>query len=278
MTPRLLLCLTFCSVSACQPSPPPTAEAPSRLAEQDSPAEPAPIPPPEPLPPPPPPPPPRPAAAPEPTAAAARPPPELLHPSEANETAPERYIVKLETTKGDVYVDIRRNWAPLGADRFFNLVKRRYLDDTAFFRVVAGFMAQIGIHGNPAVNSAWRNARIQDDPVKESNVRGMLSFATSGKNSRTTQFFISLADNSRLDGMGFAPIGRVRNMDVVDRIYAGYGEGAPAGRGPAQDRIQSEGNAYLRREFPELDYVRHAVIVDRVPNVEASEIKLQPGQ
>jgi peptidyl-prolyl cis-trans isomerase A (cyclophilin A) len=170
--------------------------------------------------------------------------------------------VRLETTKGEVYVDIRRSWAPIGADRFYNLVKRGYFDDTAFFRVVAGFMAQIGIHGHPAVNAAWRNARIDDDPVQQSNSRGMLSFATSGKNSRTTQFFINLVDNARLDGMGFAPIGRVRNMNVVDLLNSEYGEGAPAGRGPVQGRIQSEGNAYLRREFPALDYIRRAVITD----------------
>jgi peptidyl-prolyl cis-trans isomerase A (cyclophilin A) len=126
-------------------------------------------------------------------------------------------------------------------------------------------MAQVGIHGHPAVNAAWRNARIEDDPVQQSNVRGMVSFATSGKNSRTTQFFINFTDNARLDAMGFAPIGRVRNMDVIDRLYSGYGEGAPAGSGPLQARIQSEGNTYLRREFPELDYIRRAPIeVQRV--------------
>jgi peptidyl-prolyl cis-trans isomerase A (cyclophilin A) len=190
----------------------------------------------------------------------AEPPAALLRPGEATETAPERYSVRLDTTKGEVYIDVRRSWAPRGADRFYNLVKRGYFDDTAFFRVVAGFMAQIGIHGHPAVNTAWRNARIEDDPVTQSNTRGMVTFATSGKNSRTTQFFINLVDNARLDGMGFAPIGRVRNVNVVERLYAEYGEGAPAGRGPIQARIQSEGNAYLRREFPELDYIRRASV------------------
>jgi peptidyl-prolyl cis-trans isomerase A (cyclophilin A) len=188
--------------------------------------------------------------------------PALLDPSRARETAPERYTVSLDTTKGEILVDVRRSWAPLGADRFYNLVKIGYFDDTAFFRVVAGFMAQIGIHGDPEINRVWRTQRIEDDPVAHQNAAGTVSFATSGKNSRVNQIFINLVDNSRLDAMGFAPIGRVRGLDVVEQLHSGYGEGAPAGRGPLQARVQNEGNAYLRAEFPQLDYIRSAKVVD----------------
>lgn len=268
-------------VAGCRPAPPPSGE-PSSLQAQEDPAahEAAPAPPPEPPPPPPPPPPPSPPpppAAPE-AAAASEPPAALLRPEEANETAPERFSVRLDTTKGEVYIDVRRSWAPRGADRFYNLVQRGFFDDNAFFRVVAGFMAQVGLHGHPAVNAAWRNARIEDDPVQQTNARGMLSFATSGKNSRTTQFFINLVDNARLDAMGFAPIGRVRNINVVDRLYAEYGEGAPAGRGPFQARIQNEGNAYLRRDFPELDYIRRATITDQAHSPEPAEGATGPAR
>lgn len=190
--------------------------------------------------------------------------PGLLDPSQAVLTAPERFTVVLDTTKGLVDIDVRRSWAPAGADRFYSLVKIGYFDDTAFFRVIPGFMAQVGIHGDPEVNRAWRMQRIEDDPVTQSNTRGMVSFATSGRNSRVNQFFINFGDNARLDAMGFAPIGRVRDMAVVDQLYGGYGEGAPAGRGPLQARIQSEGNAYLRAEFPELDSIRRAYVADEL--------------
>lgn len=184
----------------------------------------------------------------------------LLEPA-PDETAPDEYTVVLDTTKGEIELRVHRAWSPKGADRFYTLVKRGYYDDTAFFRVVSGFMAQIGIHGNGQVNAAWRMRRIEDDPpAGQSNTRGRVSFATSGPNSRTTQFFINFADNGRLDGMGFTPFAEVTNMSVVDSLYAGYGEGAPGGRGPSQGRIQSEGNAYLRAEFPELDYIRSARI------------------
>jgi peptidyl-prolyl cis-trans isomerase A (cyclophilin A) len=186
----------------------------------------------------------------------------LLDPEKASRTAPDKFTVKLETVRGDILIDVQREWAPRGADRFYGLVKAGYYDDVAFFRVVGGFMAQVGIHGDPRVNAVWRSARIADDPVKESNTRGMVSFATSGPDSRTTQFFINFADNSRLDGMGFSPFGKVRDMTPVDLVYSGYGEGAPRGRGPVQARIQSEGNAYLHAEFPKLDYIRKATIVD----------------
>ena len=168
------------------------------------------------------------------------------------------------STKGLVDIDMRRSWAPAGVDRFYSLVKIGYFDDTAFFRVIPGFMAQIGIHGNPEINRAWRMQKIEDDPVTQSNTRGTVSFATSGRNSRVNQFFINFADNSRLDPMGFAPIGRVRSMDIVDQLFGGYGEGAPAGKGPQQARLQSEGNAYLKAEFPELDYIKRVYIAEEV--------------
>lgn len=190
-------------------------------------------------------------------------PSKLQDPSSATERAPDHYTVELDTTKGTIGIEVTREWAPQGADRFYNLVKIGYYDDVAFFRVVDGFMAQVGIHGDPAVSRTWKMARIPDDPVRGSNTRGMVTFATSGPDSRTTQFFINFSDNSNLDGMGFSPFGRVRPADMakVDQLYKGYGEGAPRGRGPAQARIQAEGNRYLHAEFPELDYIRHARIV-----------------
>jgi peptidyl-prolyl cis-trans isomerase A (cyclophilin A) len=159
-------------------------------------------------------------------------------------------------------IEVQRDWAPYGADRFYELVKNGYFDGQRFFRVLSGFMAQFGIHGDPKVSAAWRERRIPDDPVKQSNTRGMVSFATAGPNTRTTQVFINYADNSALDGQGFAPFGRVvEGMDAVDRLFAGYGEGAPRGRGPDQGRIQGEGEAYLARDFPKLDSVKRATIV-----------------
>jgi peptidyl-prolyl cis-trans isomerase A (cyclophilin A) len=190
--------------------------------------------------------------------------PGLRNPAHAREQAPERYTVVLTTTTGDITIDVRRSWAPLGADRFYNLVKVGAYNEAAFFRVIDGFMAQVGLHGDPDVNRIWRSQRIPDDPVQQSNTRGMVSFATSGKDARVNQFFINTGNNARLDAMGFAPFGRVREMDVVDQLYSGYGEGAPAGRGPRQQRIQLEGNAYLKREFPMLDYIRFARVVDEV--------------
>jgi peptidyl-prolyl cis-trans isomerase A (cyclophilin A) len=189
--------------------------------------------------------------------------PALFDPTKADQKAPATYDVKFETTKGDVLIKVTRSWAPNGADRFYNLVKIGYFDDTAFFRVLPGFMAQFGINGNPEVNRIWKNSQIPDDPVKESNRRGYLTFATAGPDTRTTQLFINFADNSRLDGQGFAPIGKVvKGMDVVDSIYAGYGEGSPQGKGPNQGFIQGGGNQYLKKFFPQLDYITNASIVE----------------
>jgi peptidyl-prolyl cis-trans isomerase A (cyclophilin A) len=187
----------------------------------------------------------------------------LTDPSKATATAPAKFTVKLETTAGDILIDVDRAWAPKGADRIYNLVKAGYYNDVAFFRVIGGFMAQVGIHGDPNVNKVWRNARIEDDKAGvQSNTRGMVSFATAGPNTRTTQFFINFGNNARLDGMGFAPFGKVRDMAVVDKLYAEYGEGAPNGRGPDQGRIQMEGNKYLKSDFPKLSWIKQASIVE----------------
>lgn len=179
------------------------------------------------------------------------------------ERSPAEYVVRLETTKGNIDIDVSRALAPRGADRFFNLVNRGYYTDVAFFRVIPNFMAQVGLHGDPAMNAKWRTNRIQDDPVKGSNIRGTVTFATSGPNSRTTQFFINFKNNARLDGMGFAPFGNVRaaSLPILDSLHGGYGEGAPRGRGPMQGRIHREGNAYLKKEFPQLDYIKKATIL-----------------
>ncbi len=171
-------------------------------------------------------------------------------------------MVKFETTKGDILIDVTRSWAPEGADRFYNLVSIGYYDDIAFFRVIDGFMAQFGIHGDPAVARVWKEAQIQDDPVSQSNTEGMLTFATAGPNTRTTQLFMNFGDNSNLNGMGFAPFGKLRSMDVLNKINSEYGEGAPRGRGPHQGRVQSQGNTYLKASFPNLDYITKATIVE----------------
>ena len=181
-----------------------------------------------------------------------------------HERAPATFQARFETGKGDFVIEVHRDWSPLGADRFYNLVNSGFFDGVRFFRVISGFMAQFGIHGDPKVAAAWRDATIADDPVRQHNVRGMVSFATAGPNTRTTQLFINYADNSRLDGMRFSPIGQVvQGMEVVDRLYGAYGEGAPAGHGPSQGRIQTEGNEYLARDFPRLDQIKRATIVAR---------------
>jgi peptidyl-prolyl cis-trans isomerase A (cyclophilin A) len=199
----------------------------------------------------------------EPSAAAG--PPPLMDPASAalNQPAPESFTVRIETTQGDFVVAVDRALAPRGADRFYNLARHGYYDGVRFFRVLPGFVVQFGIHGEPALAAVWREARIPDDPVRASNLRGTLTYAMAGPDTRTVQLFINLADNTRLDAQGFAPFGRVvEGMDVVDRLHAGYGEGAPMGRGPDQGRIQAEGEAYLAREFPLLDRVLRARVVE----------------
>jgi peptidyl-prolyl cis-trans isomerase A (cyclophilin A) len=185
----------------------------------------------------------------------------LKNPAALNEKAPETFKAEFDTSKGKVVIEVHRAWAPNGADRFYNLVKNGFFDEVRFFRVLNNFMAQFGIHPDPSVMAAWRNARIPDDPVKESNKRGYVTFATAGPNTRTTQIFINFGDNAGLDSQGFAPFGRViSGMDVVDKLYSGYGEGAPQGGGPSQARLQAEGNAYLTKDFPKLDYIKTATI------------------
>ena len=184
----------------------------------------------------------------------------LLHPEapEMNRRAPERFVVRLETSKGLVVVEVHRDWAPLGADRFFNLVKSGYYDGVKFFRVVPGFVVQWGIHEDPSIAMTWLKATIPDDPVKESNKRGFVTFAKSGApNSRSVQLFINLVDNDRLDKMGFAPFGKVsEGMDVVEKLYGGYAEGLKQ----LQGRIADEGNAFLEKNYPELDSIKKATI------------------
>ena len=204
------------------------------------------------------------------TATAPKAAPSLLKPDSLKLQAPAVFSARFTTTKGDFVVEVTRAWSPRGADRFYNLVKYHFFDDAAFFRVVEGFVVQFGISARPDVAKAWENARVIDDPVVEGNKLGTLTFATSGPNTRTTQLFINLADNGNLDSMGFSPFGKVTSgMDVVTKLYGGYGEGAPNGNGPDQGRIQSEGKAYLQKSFPLLDTIKTAVILPAVPPASA---------
>lgn len=169
---------------------------------------------------------------------------------------PDSFDVKFTTTKGEFSVRVRRPWAPKGSDRLYYLFGAHYYDDIPFYRVVPGFMAQFGFHGNPKVSAAWQNRTMPDDPVKTSNKRGTLTFATRGPNTRTTQLFINFGDNAQLDAMGFAPLGTVfAGMAVVDSLFKGYGE-----RGPDQTLMGTEGNAYVRKGFPKLDFIKTARI------------------
>jgi peptidyl-prolyl cis-trans isomerase A (cyclophilin A) len=210
-------------------------------------------------------------AAPASSAAPAPPPPAVHHaaseldPALATAHSPELFLAEFTTTKGAFVMEVHRAWAPNGADRFYNLVKLGFYDDTRFFRAIPDFMVQFGIPGDPQVAAKWKDASIADDPVVQSNLRGFVSFAQTGRpNSRTTQIFICFENHPRLDATGFAPFAKVvRGMDVVDTLYKGYGEGAPNGDGPSQERIQSDGNAYLDHEFPKLDRILSTRIVDK---------------
>jgi peptidyl-prolyl cis-trans isomerase A (cyclophilin A) len=187
----------------------------------------------------------------------------LADPAALNAKAPAVYQAKFDTSKGPFVIEVHRDWAPQGADRFYNLVKSGFCDNARFFRVIEGFMVQFGINGDPKIATVWRDADIKDDPVKQSNGRGTITFATAGPNTRTTQVFINFADNAPLDGQGFSPFGKVvSGMEVVDSLYSGYGEGAPNGNGPDQGRIQSQGNAYLEQDFPKLDFIKTATIAE----------------
>ena len=187
----------------------------------------------------------------------------LTNPASLHAKAPEEFKAQFTTTRGDFVVEVHRAWAPLGADRFYNLVKSGFFTNAAFFRVVVSprpFIVQFGLNPNPAVNKVWETANIKDDPVMGSNSRGTLVFATAGPNTRTTQLFINLNDNKFLDSMGFAPFGTVtEGMDVVDKIYPGYAER------PDQGRITNEGDAYLSKEFPMLDKIKATKVLPAEP-------------
>jgi peptidyl-prolyl cis-trans isomerase A (cyclophilin A) len=194
------------------------------------------------------------AASATPTPAAALPP--LLDPQKAVAQAPETFRVRFETTRGSFILAVTRGWAPVGSDRFFNLVQLGFFDDVAFFRVVPGFVIQFGLSGDVRANAVWEGARLADDPVTQTNRKGRITFATAGPGTRTTQLFINLGNNGRLDSMGFAPFGEVvSGMSVVEALYAGYGET------PDQGRIKMEGNSYLKGEFPRLDFIKKATII-----------------
>lgn len=186
----------------------------------------------------------------------------LLHPDVLKARAPAEFDVKFETSAGDFTMHVTRAWAPYGADRFYNLVRHHFYDGAAFFRVLPGFMAQFGLSAFPRVSHAWEQANIKDDPVKQSNLRGYVSFAMAGPNTRTTQIFINYGNNANLDQSGFAPFGMVtEGMEVVDKLYGGYGEGAPDGHGPNQELVGTRGRAYLEKDFPKLDSVKTAALV-----------------
>lgn len=180
----------------------------------------------------------------------------LLNPSALTAKSPDAYEVKFTTTKGDFVVAVTRAWAPLGADRFYNLVVNKFFDDAAFFRVVPNFIVQFGLSADPAVNRVWRSASIKDDPVAQSNKPGTITFATAGPHTRTTQLFVNFGNNNFLDGQGFSPFGQVtQGMDVVKKLHSGYGEK------PDQGAITTQGKAYLDKNFPNLDSIKTATIV-----------------
>ncbi len=186
----------------------------------------------------------------------------LMVPAAFKDTAPDTYNVKFDTSIGEFVIRVTRAWAPNGADRFYNLVKNGFYDDARFFRAVPNFMVQFGLNANPNVSKVWQSARIPPDKVTQSNKKGFITFAMGASpDTRTTQVFINFRNNGNLDGMGFAPFGEVvSGIEVVDKIYTGYGEGAPRGGGPPQGRVAAEGNAYLIKSFPKLDYIKTATI------------------
>ena len=178
-----------------------------------------------------------------------------MNPSTLKAQAPDVFRVKFATTHGDFVVEVHRAWAPLGADRFYNLVVNNFFNDAAFFRYVPSFIVQFGLPANPAIGRVWQNANIKDDPGKQSNNRGTLTFATAGPGTRTTQLFINLNNNAPLDSQGFTPFGTVvSGMSVVDGLYSGYGEK------PDQGQITAQGKAYLDKSFPKLDSIKSATI------------------
>lgn len=180
--------------------------------------------------------------------------------------APNTFTARFESSQGAFVIEVHRDWAPHGADRFYNLVRNGFYDDLRFTRVVPGFIAQFGLHNDPRVTALWKTQTIPDDPVKQSNKRGFAAFAMTGPNTRTTHVYISTVDNSRLDEQGFAPFGQViEGMDVVDRLYSGYGENSGGGlRGGKQGPIETGGKAYILENYPKLDYIiRATILADR---------------
>ena len=189
--------------------------------------------------------------------------PNLKDPSTMIVDCPPKYNAKFDTSQGEFVIEVQRDWAPRGAIRFYNLVKNGYYTENRFFRALPNAMMQFGITGDPALNAIWRGARIIDDVRKQTNERGYVSFASGGPNSRTTQIFINLKDNTPLDQLGFVPFGRVTSgMNALEKVYTGYGDIPPNGKGPDQMKIQVEGNAYLLKDFPKLDYIKTATIVE----------------
>lgn len=180
----------------------------------------------------------------------------------ADPLAADSFRVRVVTSKGAFVIELKRAWSPLGVDRFNRLVAEGFFNDGRFFRVMKGFVAQFGMSGDPAVGQTWKDMTILDEAVVQSNKRGTITFAIGGANTRSTQFFINLADNLRLDAMGFSPIGKVvEGMSVVDALYSGYGDGPPEGTGPNQGLIESQGNAYLKKTYPKLDYIKSVTVV-----------------
>ena len=185
----------------------------------------------------------------------------LLRPDLLGETAPETFRARFETSAGEFAVEVHRSWAPLGVNRFYNLAKNGYYDDTRIYRVITDFMAQWGISGDPIMNAVWQRESVTDDPVTQSNTRGRITFATAGRHTRTTELFISYKDNSFLDSQGFAPFGEVvEGMEVVDSFYAGYGETVPRGTGPYAAMAMARGNEYLDADFPELTRILRVTV------------------
>jgi peptidyl-prolyl cis-trans isomerase A (cyclophilin A) len=185
----------------------------------------------------------------------------LLYPARLDERAPDSFRVRFRTSKGDFVVEVHRAWAPNGADRFYNLVKNGFYDRDRLYRVVKGFMVQFGLNGDPLVNAQWKDKYLVDDPVRQSNKRGRVSFAKGGPNSRTTEVFVNEKDNPSLDQEGFSPFGEVvSGMKVVTSFYDAYGDGPPRGTGPWQAQVQARGNAWLDEHYPKLDSIQKAVI------------------
>ena len=186
----------------------------------------------------------------------------LANPATLNEQAPATYKARFDTSKGVFVIQVNRAWAPNGADRFYNLVKNGFYDNVRFFRVISGFMVQFGINGDPeGLGAVARGAHPGRPGRSRATSAAIITYAMAGPNTRTSQVFINFADNASLDGQGFSPFGQViSGMDVVDKLNAEYGEGAPRGRGPDQGRMQQEGNAYLQKDFPRMDFVKKATI------------------